>query len=86
MYPITNAVKALFEAEQRKVLRITGTDKNGEPIILTDETIMQNGFSIDRFACTGDRLEIGTAVSAELTLKLNNANGDFDDIVIEGAE
>ena len=86
MYPITNAVKALFEAEQRKVLRITGTDKNGEPIILTDETIMQNGFSIDRFACTGDRLEIGTAVSAELTLKLNNANGDFDDIVFEGAE
>lgn len=86
MYPITSAVKALFEAEQRKVLRITGTDKNGEPIILTDKTIMRNGFSIDRFSSTGERLEIGTAVSAELTLKLNNVNGDFDDIVFEGAE
>ena len=34
MYPIQSAAKALFDAEQRQVIRITGVDKNGTPIEL----------------------------------------------------
>lgn len=86
MYPISNAVKALFEAEQRQVLRITGTDKNGAAIAITEADVMENGFNIDRFSCNGNKLEVGTACSAELTLKLDNRQGQFNNIVFEGAE
>ena len=86
MYPITNEVKALFESEQRKVLRITGTDKNGATISITDNNVMVDSFQIDRYACNGEKLEVGTAIAAQLTLKLENGNGQYDGIVFEGAE
>lgn len=86
MYPITSAVKALFESEQRKVLRITGTDGNGNAITLDDSDIVEGSFSIDRYSCNGTKLEIGTAISSELSLKLDNVDGRFDDVVFEGME
>lgn len=86
MYPITSAVKALFDAEQRQVLRITGTDRNGTSISITDEDVLMDSFSIDRFSCNGTKLEVGTAIASEMTLKLNNADGSFDDVVFEGTE
>lgn len=86
MYPISAAARALYEAEQPQVLRITGTDKNGLAISITDADIMTNTFSIDRYSCSGSKLEVGTAISSELAMKLNNADGRFDDIVFEGAE
>lgn len=86
MYPISNTVKALYEAEQHQVLRITGTDKNGAAISITDADIVLNSFNIDRFSCIGSKLEIGTATAAEMTLKLDNRQGDYDNIVFEGTE
>lgn len=86
MYPISSAVKALFDAEQRQVLRITGTDSNGTPIHITDENVMMNGFNIDRYSCNGEKLEIGTAIASEMTLKLDNRQGQFNGIKFEGAE
>lgn len=86
MYPISSTVKALFEAEQRQILRITGTDKNGASINITDADIMQDSFSIDRFSCNGSKIEVGTAIASELEFKLNNTDGRFNNIVFEGAE
>lgn len=86
MYPISNAVKALFEAEENQVLRITGTDANGVAISITDANVMLDGFNIDRFSCNGNKLEIGTACASELTLKLDNRQGQYSGIVFEGAE
>lgn len=86
MYPISNAVKALFEAEENQVLRITGTDANGVAISITDANVMMDGFNIDRFSCNGNKLEIGTACASELTLKLDNRQGQYSGIVFEGAE
>ena len=86
MYPISNAVKALFEAEQRQVLRITGTDKNGAVINITDADVVIDSFNIDRFSCIGNKLEIGTATSAQMTVKLDNYDGRFNGIVFEGTE
>lgn len=86
MYPISNAVKALFESEQRQVLRITGTDKNGAAINITDADVVIGSFSIDRFSCVGNKLEIGTATSAQMTVKLDNYDGRFNGIVFEGTE
>lgn len=86
MYPISSDVKALFDSEQRKVLRITGTDRNGAAISITDEDVVEDSFSIDRYACNGEKLEIGTAVASELSMRLYNWEGKFDSIVFEGTE
>lgn len=86
MYPISNAVKALFDSEQAQVLRITGTDRNGASVNITDADVMDGSFNIDRYSCNGNMLEIGTATAAELTMRLNNYDGKFDNIVFEGTE
>ena len=86
MYPISNAVKALFEADYAKVLRITGTDRNNAAISITDDNVMAESFSIDRYCCNGEKLEIGTAVAAQMSLRLDNSSGAYDAIVFEGAE
>lgn len=86
MYPITSTVKALFEAEQYQTLRITGTDRRGNSILITDANVVMNGFNIDRYSCNGDKLELGTAIAAELTLKLDNRGGQFSGIAFEGTE
>lgn len=86
MYPIPDAAKALFESEQRQILRITGADRNGVAINVTDADVQINGFNVDRYSCNGSRLEIGTAVSAEMTLNLDNRDGRFDGVIFEGAE
>lgn len=86
MYPITDAVKALFEAEQNKVLRITGTDKNGVAISITDDDVIIDSFQVDRYSCNGEKLEVGTAIAAQMSMKLENIDGRYDGIVFEGAE
>lgn len=86
MYPVSSEIAALFDANQRQVLRITGTDANGVELTITDANVMMNGFSIDRYCCNGERIEIGTAIASELRLKLNNSTGTYTGIVFEGAE
>ena len=86
MYPVSNYVAALLEAENAQVLRITGTDRNGTSINITEENIILGSFNIDRYSCNGDKLEVGTAIAAEMTLKLNNADGTYDDVIFEGTE
>ena len=86
MYPVTNAVKTLLETEQPQLLRVTGIDRNNTAISITDADVMYGGFSIDRYSCNSQKLEIGTAVAAELTLKLNNTGGTFDSLRFEGSE
>jgi hypothetical protein len=55
-------------------------------VIITDANVMMNGFEIDRYCCNGTKLEIGTAIASELSLKLYNSNGQYNSIVFEGAE
>lgn len=88
MYPIPSAARALFEAEQKQVLRITGYSGNPTPVSLTitDANVMLNGFSIDRFSSNSEKLELGTAISSELTLKLDNRLGQYNGVIFEGAE
>lgn len=86
MYPISNEVKALFDAEQIQTLRIIGTDKNGTAINITDSNVMMGGFGIDRYSCNGEKLEVGTAIASEMTLTLDNRQGQFNGVAFEGAE
>ena len=86
MQPIDPNAIALFEAQQKQILRVTGTDPNGKRIYITEEDVMAGGFEIDRYVCTESMLQIGTAVASEMTLKLNNLDGRFNDYLFEGAE
>ena len=86
MYPIPSAAKALFESEQKQILRITGTDRNGVSISITDEDIVLGSFNIDRCSCNGEKLEVGTAIASEMTVKLDNFDGRYNSVVFEGTE
>lgn len=86
MYPISSAAKALFESEQKQILRITGTDRNGVSISITDEDIVLGSFNIDRCSCNGEKLEVGTAIASEMTVKLDNFDGRYNSVVFEGME
>lgn len=83
---VSEQVAALFDAQQRQTLLITGTDKNGASITITEADVVANGFTIDRCSCSGVKLEIGNAIASEMTLKFYNLDGRFDDIVFEGTE
>lgn len=84
-YPITQDVLDLFTTQHRQLADITF---NGvaETKTLTEKDVIQGGLSIDRYCVSGSRIEIGSAVAAELSLTLDNTNGRFNDTVFEGAE
>lgn len=86
MIPISAREKALYDADMKQVLRVTGTDGDGNAIAITEADVMAGGFSIDRYCCNGNKLEVGTAVAAEMTVKLDNRTGRFSGTKFEGAE
>lgn len=85
MYPISETALALFKAAYRQVLEIkfAGT---AETITITDADVITGGMSVNRYSVSGNKIEVGSAVAAELTLKLENSDGRFDEITFEGAE
>lgn len=86
MIPISAREKALYDADMKQVLKVTGTDGDGQEIAITEADVMAGGFSIDRYCCNGNKLEVGTGVAAEMTIKLDNRTGRFSGTKFEGAE
>lgn len=86
MYPASSLVIDAYAAQKRQYLRIAGTDENHRSISITQANVPIGGFNIDRYACNSERLEMGTAIASEMTLKLDNHTGAFSDIVFEGTE
>ena len=85
MYSVSQDVIGLFKQHYRQVLRITFRKGNVTKIIDESE-ILQGGLTIDRYSVSGERIEIGSAIAAQLTLKLKNYDGKYDNIVFEGGE
>lgn len=85
-YPITTDVLNKFINHERQIIRIVVYPTVGENIIITQEDIPQGGLKINRYSVSGNTIEIGSAIAAELDLTLYNTNGEFDDVVFEGAE
>ena len=84
-YPISSALKALFEANSRQVVTIQAQTTGGTVSI--DQTkIKQGGFSINRYCASSNSIEIGSVIAAELTLTLDNSSGAFDSVNFLGAE
>ena len=86
MYPISEALRTRFENGERKRVTITLNNLTLKDLIITDADIVSDSLSIDRYCATGNKIEIGSAVSAELSLVLNNDDGRFDGIKFEGSE
>lgn len=85
MYRTTDEAINLLNKNYRQVVRISFNGAQ-ETLALTEANILQGGFSITRGAVSGDKLEIGSAVAAELKIQLDNRDGRFDETTFEGAE
>lgn len=85
MYPVSTEVRELFAHSQRQAVTITLQGLDGETVI-SEEDIIQGGLSVNRYCVSGDRIEVGSAVAAELSLQLTNADGRFNETRFEGAE
>lgn len=84
-YPISNDVLQLFLSQYRQIVRITMAGQN-ETFELTENDIIQNGFSVSRYSVSGSALELGSAISSEVDIVLNNKDGRFNATSFEGAE
>lgn len=85
----------VYETGDTKVVMMYSGDKviysnqeGGMPvhIEITSGEAMENGFNIDRFSCIGNKLEIGTAIAAEMKLVLDNREDQYKGVVFEGVE
>ena len=84
-YPINSEVLKLFLSQYRQIIRIRVTGQN-ETLELTENDIVQNGFGVSRYSVSGSTLELGSAISSEVDVVLNNKDGRFNGVSFEGAE
>ena len=82
MYKVSQEVKNLFNKNYIQVADITVNGVN-ESFSVAENEIVQGSLSIDRYSVSNSKIEVG---SAELTLKLKNDDGKYDNTVFEGAE
>ena len=85
MYKVSQEVKNLFSKNYIQVADITVNGVN-ESFSVAENEIVQGSLSIDRYSVSNSKIEVGSAVAAELTLKLKNDDGKYDNTVFEGAE
>lgn len=76
-------IKSFNEGNQQTALiEVTA---GGKTFTITEADIIQGGLKIDRYCVTNSKIEIGSAVASELSLKLRNYDGKFNDVSFEGA-
>lgn len=85
MYKVSQEVKNLFNKNYIQVADIIVNGVN-ESFSVAENEIVQGSLSIDRYSVSNSKIEVGSAVAAELTLKLKNDDGKYDNTVFEGAE
>lgn len=85
MYQCTQDIIDLFNKNYRQVARITFNGKH-ESFVIDESEIIQSGLVTDRYSVSGSKIELGSAIAAELTMKLKNYDGKYDETVFEGAE
>lgn len=68
--------------KQTALIEVTAGSKT---FTISDADIIQGGLKIDRYCVTNRKIEVGSAVASELSLKLRNYDGKFNDVSFEGA-
>lgn len=76
-------IKSFNEGNQQTALIEVTTGSN--TFTITEADIIQGGLKIDRYCVTNSKIEVGSAVASELSLKLRNYDGKFSDVSFEGA-
>lgn len=78
-----DVIKSFNEGnKQTALIEVTAGSKT---FTITDADIIQGGLKIDRYCVTNSKIEVGSAVASELSLKLRNYDGKFNDVSFEGA-
>ena len=85
-YPILTDVLDKFVNHARQYIKIDVYPTTGDDFTITQDDIPSGGLKINRYSVSGSTIEIGSAIAAELDLTLYNTNGEFNDVVFEGAE
>ena len=85
MYPISDEALDLFSKNYRQTAEIIvyGADRS---FTLTESNIMVGGLTVDRYSVSSSKIELGSACASELSLTLDNRDGQFNDVRFEGAE
>lgn len=86
MYPISDALKQLFLDGNKKCCKLTLNNATTENFVITEADVVSDSFTIDRYCATGNKIEVGSAISAELTLTLQNIDGRFNGYTFEGSD
>ena len=68
------------------VVDLDGVTFENDPYHFDESHIFTGGLTVDQYSITGDRIEIGSAVAAELRLHLKNSDGLFDPMIFAGME
>ena len=71
--------------EGNKQIALIEVTAGSKTFTITDADIIQGGLKIDRYCVTNSKIEVGSAVASELSLKLRNYDGKFNDVSFEGA-
>lgn len=84
MYKVSAEELNLFRKCYRQtiLIKVFGIDGLTE---LTEADILENGLTVDRYCFSSGKLEIGSAVASELSVKLDNHLGKFDTVDFDGA-
>lgn len=74
MYPLTSSQKQLFQSFSRQLIKVVNNQTSAQ--ILTGAEI--ESLEVDRYTdVNGAKLEIGTAISAQVTITVRNTSGQF---------
>ncbi len=85
MQTITSTQKEYLRNAKTVGVTVTVDPIEGEPFTFTEDDIIEGTFKIERNWAHGDVLEIGCADAAELTLTLDNSEGQWNQVRWEGA-
>lgn len=69
MYKVSQTVIDLFNKNYRQIVQISVSGKSGSFTIRESE-ILQGSLTIDRYSVSGSKIEVGSAVAAELSFNL----------------
>lgn len=81
-----NISQSAFKCIERGDLLGVSVSVQGVNGSLTLDDSDISGLEVSRMSVLGDKLELGSAISSELKLKLYNDSGKFNDFLFEGAE
>ncbi len=88
MIYLTKSERALLRTSHNETVSISfrSISGDGSAVTITEKHLLQGGLSVNRYSASGKGIELGCVSAAELTLRLNNSEGQWNSTVFEGGE